>query len=238
MIGQALRFAGQRLLPIVAPAGGRALAKEAALNAAINLGFEQGLPALFGQEAPPIERSLLRSATLGALSGPVERGALAGAKQISPRLVGMQGRLGERLSNVPYMPAPVARGLSSGAAATGKFGLGVIGMAGLAEPVTNAVTNAVFPEGYSSGQNTQTTAQADIPNAAMAPTPAEQVAAIPSLQGATDPEALAHQRRLELIYARNYKFPSYIHHVSSEDQMGDPFAMAQQMVNVKPTKYF
>lgn len=229
MIGTALRFAGQRLLPIVAPAGGKAFAKEAALNAAINLGVEQALPLVTGGEAPPIERSLLRSATIGALSGPVERGVIAGAKQINPRLAGMQGRLQERLANVPYMPGVVARGLAGGAAATGKFGLGVVGMAALTEPLTKAVTNAVLPEGYGGGRNTQTGVQADITGA--------QLAATPEATIAVDPAAIEHQRRLELTYARNYKFPSYIYHVTQSGAT-NPFEIANQMLSTPTTRYF
>ena len=82
MIGTALRLAGQRLLPIVAPAGGRALAKEAARTGALNFALEQGLPRALGQEAPPLPETLVRAATLGALSGPVERGLLAGVKAV------------------------------------------------------------------------------------------------------------------------------------------------------------
>lgn len=229
MIGSVLRFAGQRLLPIVAPAGGRAFAKEAALNAAINLGIEQGLPRITGNEPPPIERSLLRSATIGALSGPVERGVVAGAKQLNPRLSGMQGRLEERLAGIPYMPQPVAGGLAGGVAATGKFGLGVLGMAALTEPLTKAVTNAVLPEGYGAGQNTQTGIQSDITQA--------QLSSIPEQVVVPDPEALEHQRRLELTYARNYKFPSYIYHVS-QGGTSNPFEIANQMLSTPTTRYF
>lgn len=229
MIGTALRFAGQRLLPIVAPSGGRALAKEAAINAALTIGAEQGLPIITGGEAPPIEKTLLRSALIGGLSGPVERGVLAGAKQFSPRLAGMQGRLQERLAGNPYIPEAIAGGLAGGAAATGKFGLGLAGMMAVTEPITKAVTSAVFPEGYSGGRNTQTATQADITGA--------QLAATPEAIVGTDPAALEHQRRLELTYARNYKFPSYIYHVS-QGGAPSPFEIANQMLSTPTTRYF
>jgi hypothetical protein len=229
MIGTVLRFAGQRLLPLIAPSGGRALAKEAAINAALTIGAEQALPRIVGQEPPPIEKTLLRSALIGGLSGPVERSVIAGAKQLSPRLAGMQGRLQERLAGMPYIPESVASGLAGGAAATGKFGLGLAGMVAVTEPITKAVTSAVFPEGYSSGQNTQTATQADITGAELAATPEAVVGA--------DPAALEHQRRLELTYARNYKFPSYIYHVS-QSGTSNPFEIANQMLSTPTTRYF
>jgi hypothetical protein len=229
MIGTALRFAGQRLLPIVAPAGGRAFAKEAAINAGLTIAAEQGLPLITGNEAPPIEKTLLRSALIGGLSGPVERGIIGGAKQLSPRLAGMQGRLQERLSGVPYMPEPVARGLSGGAAATGKFALGVAGMAAVTEPITKAVTNVVFPEGYGGGRNTQTGMQADMTGA--------QLTNAPETVVNTSPEAANYQRQLELTYARNYKFPSYIYHVS-QSGAPNPFEIANQMLSTPTTRYF
>lgn len=229
MIGTALRFAGQRLLPFLAPAGGKAFAKEAAINAALTIGAEQGLPLITGQEAPPIEKTLLRSALIGGLSGPVERGVLAGAKQLSPRLAGMQGRLQERLAGKPYIPEAVAGGLAGGAAATGKFALGVAGMAAVTEPITKAITGAVFPEGYGGGSNTQTGIQADITGA--------QLTATPEAIVDVDPAALEHQRRLELTYARNYKFPSYIYHVS-QGGASNPFEIANQMLSTPTTRYF
>jgi len=190
MIGTVLRFAGQRLLPLIVPSGGRALAKEAAINAALTIGAEQALPRIVGQEPPPIEKTLLRSALIGGLSGPVERSVIAGAKQLSPRLAGMQGRLQERLAGMPYIPESVASGLAGGAAATGKFGLGLAGMVAVTEPITKAVTSAVFPEGYSSGQNTQTGTQADITGA--------QLAATPEAIVATDPAALESEQSKNL----------------------------------------
>lgn len=229
MIGTALRFAGQRLLPLIAPAGGKAFAKEAAFNAALTLGIEQGVPLITGSEAPPVEKTLLRSALIGGLSGPVERGVIAGAKQLSPRLAGMQGRLQERLAGKPYIPETVAGGLAGGAAATGKFALGIAGMAGVTEPITKAVTSAVFPEGYGGGRNTQTGTQADMTGA--------QLANVPEAVVNTSPEALNYQRQLELTYARNYKFPSYIYHIS-QSGAPSPFEIANQMLSTPTTRYF
>lgn len=229
MIGTALRFAGQRLLPLIAPAGGKAFAKEAAINAGLTIAAEQGLPLITGNEAPPIEKTLLRSALIGGLSGPVERGVIAGAKQVSPRLAGMQGRLEERLAGKAYIPGPVAGGLAGGAAATGKFALGIAGMAGVTEPITKAVTGAVFPEGYGGGRNTQTATQADVTGA--------QLTNAPEAVVNTSPEALNYQRQLELTYARNYKFPSYIYHVSQSGAPG-PFEIANQMLSTPTTRYF
>jgi hypothetical protein len=51
-----------------------------------------------------------------------------------------------------------------------------------------------------------------------------------------DPAEIEHRRKLDLIYARNYKFPSYIHHVSQATQ--NPFEIANQMVNVPTVNYF
>lgn len=232
---QALRLAGQRLLPIIAPAGGKAFAREAAINTGINLGIEQGLPLITGQEAPPIEKSLLRSALLGTISSPVERGIVAGAKQMNPRLGGMQGRLNERLAAVPYMPSVAAQGLSSTAAGLGKFGLGAVGMAAVTDPLVKAVTGAVFPESYGTGNNTQTATQADITGAQI-PVNAGPEIAVPVQQG-VDPMSEDHQRRLELTYARNYKFPSYIYHIS-QGGTPNPFEIANQMLSTPTTRYF
>lgn len=224
MITTALRFAGQRLLPLAAPGGASALAKEALRTGALNFAVEQGLPRVLGSDAPPLPETLLRSASIGALSGPIDRAVMAGAKKAIPGLSGLQPAVTQGLVS-RGVPERLAGGLAGTAATVGKFGLGFAGAAALTEPITQAVTNAVLPEGYGSGQNTQKGYQGDIAGA-VAP-------------GATgvDPAAIEHQRRLELIYARNYKFPSYIHHVSQE-QMTDPFAIADRMVRAPQARYF
>lgn len=227
MIGTALRLAGQRLLPIVAPAGGRAFAKEAARTGALSFALEQGLPRALGQEAPPLPETLVRAATLGALSGPVERGVLAGVKTVVPGISQIQPGIAQRMAGMG-VPAPLAGGVAGTLAGAGKLGLGFASGMAITEPLTRAVTNAVLPEGYGGGRNTQTGIQADITGAELAPV-AEPVVPI-------DPSS-EHARRLELTYARNYKFPSYIYHIS-QGGTPNPFEIANQMLSTPTTRYF
>lgn len=218
MIAQALRMAGQRLLPIVAPAGGQRFAREALQGAALNLAVEQGLPYVTGQESRPLPESLLRSASIGLLGGPAERAVLGGAKRLVPGLSAMEGQLNQRLAGMGVSPT-VAAGAAGLAAGAGRLGLGTLGQAALVEPVSTAVTRSVFPEGFSGGNNVQTAMQADLAGASIAP----------QMMGGMDPAEVEHRRNLELIYARNYKFPSYIHHVSQQNS--DPFGVANQILN-------
>jgi len=227
MIAQALRMAGQRLLPIIAPAGVKQFAREAAQGAALNLAVEQGLPLALGQEGRPLPESILRSASIGLLGGPAERAVLGSAKALVPGLSAMEGRVGQRLAGMGMSPA-IASGAAGLAAGVGRLGLGTLGQAALVEPISSAVARSVFPEGFGGGQNTQTAMQADIAGAAVAPQMTPGV-------NPMDPEA-QHRRQLELIYARNYKFPSYIHHISQSTQ--NPFEIASQMVNVPTVNYF
>lgn len=227
MIAQLLRMAGQRLLPIVAPAGIKQFAKEAAQGAALNLAVEQGLPLALGQEGRPLPESILRSASIGLLGGPAERAVVGGAKRLMPGLSTMESRVGQRLAGMGVSPA-VASGAAGLAAGAGRLGLGTLGQVALVEPISSAVTRSVFPEGFGGGQNMQTAMQADIAGANIPP----QVA---GGMNPMDVEA-QHRRNLELIYARNYKFPSYIHHVSQSTQ--NPFEIAHQMVNVPTVNYF
>lgn len=225
MIANALRMAGQRLLPIIAPAGGKQFAKEVAQGAALNLALEQGLPIALGQEARPLPESVLRSISIGALGGPVERGVVAGAKKMFPALSTLEGRASQRLAGMG-IPSSVAAGAAGLAAGAGRLGLGTLGQAAFVEPISTAVTRTVLPEGFGGGQNIQTGVQADLAGATVAP----QIAA------GMDPSEIDHRRKLELIYARNYKFPSYIHHVSQSTQ--NPFEIANQLVNVPSVNYF
>lgn len=218
MIAQALRMAGQRLLPIVAPAGGKRFAREALQGAALNLAVEQGLPYVTGQDARPLPESLLRSASIGLLGGPAERAVVGGAKRLMPGLSAMEGQLNQRLAGMGVSPT-VASGAAGLAAGAGRLGLGTLGQVALVEPVSTAVTRSVFPEGFGGGQNMQTAMQADITGATIAP----------EMMGGMDPAEIQHRRNLELIYARNYKFPSYIHHVTQSNS--DPFAVANQILN-------
>jgi hypothetical protein len=228
MIGTALRLAGQRLLPIVAPAGGKAFAKEAARTGALSLALEQGLPLAMGREAPPLPESLMRAATLGALSGPIERGIMAGVKSAAPGISQMEAGVAQRMAGMG-VPTSAAQGLAGAAAGLGKLGLGVVGGMAVTEPLTRAVTRSVLPEGYGGGRNTQTGVQADITGVELAATPEAIVAG--------DPAALEHQRRLELTYARNYKFPSQIYHIS-QGGTPSPFEIANQMLSTPTTRYF
>lgn len=224
MIAQLLRMAGQRLLPIVAPAGVKQFAKEAAQGAALNLAVEQGLPLALGQEGRPLPESILRSASIGLLGGPAERAVVGGAKALIPGLSTMEGRLGQRLAGMGVTPG-VAAGAAGLAAGVGRLGLGTLGQATLVEPISSAVTRSVFPEGFGSGQNMQTGMQADVPGAY-----------IPA-GGMTDVDMaeLQHRRNLETIYARNYKYPSYIYHLSQSTM--DPLEYATQIMDMKPVKY-
>ena len=231
MIPQLLRMAGQRLLPIIAPSGVKQFAREAAQGAALNLAVEQGLPLALGQEGRPLPESILRSASIGLLGGPAERAVLGGAKQMFPGLSAIEGKATQRLAGMG-VPAAVASGAAGIAASAGKLGLGTLGQAAFVEPISSAVTRTVFPEGFGGGQNVQTGAQADIAGAAVAP----QLTPGAMSSGMIDPAETAHRRQLELIYARNYKFPSYIHHVSQSTQ--NPFEIANQMVNVPTVNYF
>lgn len=225
-IANVLRFAGQRLAPMIAPSGGRALLKEAALGAGANLALEQALPRITGNEPPPIERSLLRSAVIGGLSGPVERTVMAGLKRAVPGVSALEGQVASNLGQMG-LPGQVPTRLAGLAAGAGKLGIGVLGATMITEPITDAISNAVIPEGYSSGQSRQ--AYTDIPvSGAM-----EQEVPVSTLN---DP-ALEHQRRLELTYARNYKFPSYIYHIS-QGGTSNPFEIANQMVSTPTTRYF
>jgi hypothetical protein len=225
-IANVLRFAGQRLAPIVAPSGGRALLKEAALGAGANLALEQALPRVLGNEPPPLERSLLRSATIGALSGPVERTVMTGLKRAVPGISGLEGQLAAGLGQAG-LPGQMPMRLAGLAAGAGKLGVGVLGASTVTEPISNAIANAVIPEGYGSGQSRQS--YGDIPTTA----PVEQQIPVT----ATDDPGLDHQRRLELTYARNYKFPSYIYHVS-QGGTANPFEIANQMLSTPTTRYF
>ena len=225
MIAQALRMAGQRLLPIIAPAGAKQFAREAAQGAALNLALEQGLPIALGQEGRPLPESLVRSASIGLLGGPAERAVLGGAKALIPRLSGMEGRVGQRLANIGVSPT-VAAGAAGLAAGAGRLGLGTLGQATLVEPISRAVTAAVIPEGYGLAQNMQTPMQGDITGAV----------ASPGVMLDMDPAEIQHRRNLETIYARNYKFPSYIHYMSQSNM--NPFEIAHQMVNVPTVNYF
>lgn len=227
MIGTALRLAGQRLLPIVAPAGGKAFAKEAARTGALSLAIEQGLPRALGQEAPPLPETLMRAATLGALSGPVERGVMAGVKAIAPGVSQLQPAMTQRMAGMG-VPTPLAEGVAGTIAGAGKLGLGFASGMAITEPLTRAVTSTVLPEGYGGGRNTQTGIQADITGAELAPV-AESVVPVDS--------APEHARRLELTYARNYKFPSYIYHIS-QGGTPNPFEIANQMLSTPTTRYF
>lgn len=227
MIGTALRLAGQRLLPIVAPAGGKAFAKEAARTGALSFALEQGLPRALGQEAPPLPETLMRVAALGALSGPVERGVLAGVKAVAPGVSQLQPAMAQRMAGMG-VPAPVAQGVAGTVAGAGKLGLGFAGGMAITEPLTRAVTSAVLPEGYGGGRNTQTGIQADITGAELAPVAESVVPVDPSSE---------HARRLELTYARNYKFPSYIYHIS-QGGSPNPFEIANQMLSTPTTRYF
>lgn len=224
MIPQLIRMAGQRLLPIIAPAGAKQFAREAAQGAALNLAVEQALPYALGQDPRPLPESILRSVSIGALGGPAERAVLGGAKRLIPGLSSMEGQVNQRLAGMG-IPAAAATGMAGIAASAGKLGLGTLGQAAFVEPISTAVTRSVFPEGITGGSNVQTGMQADIAGATIAP----------QMTGAMDPEA-QHRRNLELIYARNYKFPSYIHHVSQSTQ--NPFEIANQMVNVPTVNYF
>ena len=228
MIGTALRFAGQRLLPVVAPAGGKAFAKEAARTGALSFALEQGLPRALGQEAPPIPETLTRAATIGVLSGPVERGLMAGIKRVAPGVSQIEPAAIQRMAGIG-IPTTAAKSLAGMAAGTGKLGLGVIGGMAITEPLTRAVTSSVLPEGYGGARNTQTGMQADITGAQLASMPEQVIAA--------DPAALDHQRRLELTYARNYKFPSQIYHIS-QGGAPTPFEIANQMLSTPTTRYF
>ena len=228
MIGTALRLAGQRLLPIVAPAGGKAFAKEAARTGALSFALEQGLPRAFGQEAPPLPETLVRAATLGALSGPIERGVLTGVKAVAPGISQIQPGMAQRMAGMG-VPTPLAEGVAKTVAGAGKLGLGFAGGMAITEPLTRAVTSAVLPEGYGGGRNTQTGVQADIAGVELAATPEAVVD--------TSPAALEHQRRLELTYARNYKFPSQIYHIS-QGGSPTPFEIANQMLSTPTTRYF
>ena len=196
MAGTAL---GRQLGPQLAKGG---FAREALIGSGINLALEQGVPRALGLEPAPLPQSLLRSATIGAVSAPVERVVQAQLSSAYPNLTG------------------AGKALASLAASQ-------IGSIAITEPVTSAITNAIYPEQPSSGQTAQTRGQADLA--------AAQLQAAD--QQMTDPAALEHQRRLELIYARNYKFPSYIHHVT-EGGLPSPMEMAQQMTNVKSQNYF
>ena len=228
MIGTALRLAGQRLLPIIAPAGGREFVKEAARTGALSLALEQGLPRALGQEAPPLPESLMRAATMGVLSGPVERGVMAGLKTVAPGVSQLEPGAAQRMAGMG-IPGPAAQGIASAAASLGKLGVGFVGGMAVTEPLTRAVTRSVLPEGYSGGHNTQTGIQADVTNA--------ELSAMPETVVGVDPESAEHQRRLELTYARNYKFPSYIYHVS-QGGPSNPFEIANQMLNTPTTRYF
>jgi len=230
MIPQILRMAGQRLLPIIAPSGVKQFAREAAQGAALNLAVEQGLPLALGQEGRPLPESILRSASIGLLGGPTERAVLGGAKQMFPGLSAIEGRATQRLAGMG-VPSAVAGGVAGLAASAGKLGLGTLGQTAFVEPISRAVTGAVFPEGFGGGRNMQTGIQADMVGAAVAP----QLTPGSMSSGMMDPAEIEHRRQLELIYARNYKFPSYIHHVSQSSP--DPFAIANQMLNVPTTHY-
>lgn len=226
MIG-ALRLAGQRLLPIVAPAGGKALTREAIKATGINAALEQGLSLALTGAPAPLGESLVRSAGIGLLSGPVERGVLAGVKSLYPGVGQMQGQLANRLGNMG-LKQDAAQRLAGLAAGTGKLGLGIAGGAAIVDPLAQAVTRGILPE-----QGQQQGIVGDMP--IQQPIPPM----IQTNQEGMDPTALEHQRRLELIYARNYKFPSYIHHVSSNEGGGaDPFAIANQMVSTPTVRYF
>lgn len=221
MIGQALRLAGQRLLPIVAPSGGKALAREAIKTGAMNAALEQGLSlALTGRPAP-LGETLVRSAGIGVLSGPIERGVLAGVKSLYPGVSQMQGQLAGRLGQMGLKEGAANR-LAGLAAGTGKLGLGIAGGAAIVDPLAQAVTRGIIPE--TGGQQG---VYGDIPEEIPIQQPVAPV--VQTDQTGMDPAALEHQRRLELIYARNYKFPSYIHHISSQQGSDDPLVLAQQM---------
>jgi hypothetical protein len=226
----ALRLAGQALAPIVAPAGRRALLKEAALGAGTTLALEQGLPRVLGKEPPPLERTLLRSAAIGALSGPVERTVMAGLKTTLPGISSVEPAIARGLTQAG-LPGQVPMRLAGLAAGAGKLGVGFLGAGAITEPVSNAIANVVFPEGYGSGQTKQ--AYTDIPGNQ------QQGQEVPvSTMGVMDPAAAVdHQRRMELTYARNYKFPSYIYHVSQQ-ATGDPFQIANQMLSTPTVSYF
>ncbi len=235
MIGTALRLAGQRLLPIVAPAGGKAFAKEAARTGALSLALEQGLPRVLGQEGPPLPESLMRAATLGVLSGPVERGIMAGVKGVAPGISQLEPAAAQRMAGMG-IPAPAAQGLAGAAAGLGKLGLGVVSGMAITEPLTRAVTRSVLPEGYGGGRNIQTGVQADITSEELNTMP-EVPVAINSGVVPLDPVHAEHQRRLELTYARNYKFPSQIYHIS-QGGAPNPFEIANQMLSTPTTRYF
>jgi len=196
MAGTAL---GKQLGPQLAKG---AFTREALIGSGINLALEQGVPRVLGMDPGPLGPSLVRSATIGAVSAPVERV--------------VQSQLG---TAYPNLTGP-GKALASLAASQ-------VGSLAITEPVTRAVTGAIFPESPTSGQTQQTGTQADVAGA--------QLQAIQ--QQMMDPEALEHQRRMDLTYARNYKFPSYIYHISQQGS-ADPFAIANQMVNVPTTRYF
>jgi len=223
----ALRFAGQRLLPITMPQGGKALARESIKTGAINAALEQGLSLALTGAPAPLGESVIRSAGIGLLSGPVERGVLAGVKSLYPGVGQMQGQLAGRLGDMGLKPGAAQRlaGLTAGA---GKLGLGIAGGAAVVDPLAQAVTRGIIPE-----PGSQQGIVGDLPIQQVIPP------VVQTNQEGMDPEALAHQRRLELIYARNYKFPSYIHHISSnQGGGGDPFAIANQMLSTPTARYF
>lgn len=231
MITSALRLAGQRLLPIIAPAGGKALAKEVAKTGALNFALEQGLPMALGGQPAPIGETLLRSVAIGGLSGPVERGILSGARKAYPGISGLRGATQQRLA---ALGVPQAKRVGGLAAEAGKFGLGMLGATAIVEPLTAGVTRTILPEGYGQGQTRDAGLVGDI-----AINQAEMTPQLTVQQGMSpeDQAALEHKRRLELIYARNYKFPSHIYHVS-QGGTPDPFTMAKEMVSAPPMKYF
>ena len=228
MIGTALRMAGQRLPSIVAPLGKKALAREAITTGAINAALEQGLSLALTGAPAPLGESLARSAGVGLLSGPVERGVLAGVKYLYPGVSGMQGRVASQLGSMGLKEGAANR-LAGLAAGTGKLGLGVVGAATVVDPLAQAVTHSIIPE------NTPQGVVGDMPMGMMQPVPPM---INPNQQG-MDPEALEHQRKLELIYARNYKFPSYIHHSSSSTAPKiSPFTGAMEMTTPPSVNYF
>lgn len=231
MITSALRLAGQRLLPIIAPAGGKALAKEVAKTGALNFALEQGLPMALGGQPAPLGETLLRSVAIGGLSGPVERGILSGARKAYPGISGLRGATQQRLASLGI---PQAKRIGGLAAETGKFGLGMLGATAIVEPLTAGVTRTILPEGYGQGQTLDAGLVGDMP---MAQIEAMQQPVVQQGMSPDDQAALEHKRRLELIYARNYKFPSYIHHIS-QGGTSDPFTMAKEMVSAPPMKYF
>jgi hypothetical protein len=123
------------------------------------------------------------------------------------------------------LPGQAPARLAGMAAGAGKLGLGVLGASTITEPLTSAVTASIFPESYGSGQSAR---YGDVPAMSAAPMPT----------GATDSDlsALQHQRQMELIYARNYKFPSYMYHIS-QGGMPNAFEMAKEMVSAPSNRY-